>query len=80
VIRDELDQAHAAAIRRHWRDMTDTGGQPNAALLDELAAVAYHHAADVTEAAKAEAAAAGDCQPEHAKPAARTPRRRAPKA
>lgn len=41
--RDQLDQRHTTAIRRHYRDLTDTG-QPPAQLLDELAAIADEHA------------------------------------
>jgi len=44
VTRDDLDARNAAAIRRHWRDLVDLGGQPSAALLDDLAAVADEHA------------------------------------
>jgi hypothetical protein len=41
---DELAARHTAAIRRHWRTLTDSGGQPPQALLDELAAIAEYHA------------------------------------
>ncbi|HTX49210.1 MAG TPA: hypothetical protein VME40_07455 [Caulobacteraceae bacterium] len=46
--RKQLDQRNTATIRRHWRTLTDNGGQPPQQLLDDLAATAIQHAADMT--------------------------------
>jgi hypothetical protein len=45
--RDQLDVRNTAAIRRHWRTLTDNGGVPPRALLDQLAEIAHEHAMDV---------------------------------
>ncbi len=51
--REQLDQRNTATIRRHWRTLTDNGGQPPQQLLDDLAETAGRHAIDETrEAAK----------------------------
>ncbi len=51
---DQLAAHHTASIRRHWRSLVDSGGQPPRELLDELAAIAEHHAGGRTaEALKA---------------------------
>ncbi|MGH3190009.1 MAG: hypothetical protein ACRDOL_22640 [Streptosporangiaceae bacterium] len=42
--REQLDQRNAAAIRRHWRTLTDNGGTPPQQLLEDLAAIADLHA------------------------------------
>jgi hypothetical protein len=50
----QLGGRHIAAIRRHWRGLVDSGGQPTAELLGELAAIAEYHAGERTaEALKA---------------------------
>jgi len=49
--REQLASYHTAAIRRHWRTLTDSGGQPPQALLDELAAIAEYHAGGRTAGA-----------------------------
>jgi hypothetical protein len=55
VNRAELDERNGAVIRRHWRTLQDTGGQPSPALLDDLAgvAVAYSEPGMKTAAATA---------------------------
>jgi hypothetical protein len=47
MIRDQMDREHSASIRRHYRHLDDLGGQPPAALLDELAKLAERHADDI---------------------------------
>lgn len=47
MTRDELDEAFGIVIRRHWRQLTDSGGQPGALLLGELAGVAERHADEI---------------------------------
>lgn len=47
MTREQLDQRNTAAIRRHYRTLTDTGGTPPQALLDDLAATADQHADDI---------------------------------
>jgi len=46
MTRDDFDAAAAALIRRNWRHMDDLGGQPPAALLDGLWALAGQCAAE----------------------------------
>jgi len=46
MTRDEFDARAAAVIRRNYRHMDDLGGQPPAALLDGLFALAEQHAAE----------------------------------
>lgn len=45
---DQLAARHTDVIRRHWRALADSGGVPPRELLDELAAVAEHHASQRT--------------------------------
>lgn len=45
--REQLAARHTDVIRRHSRALADTGGQPGAALLEELAAIADEYAADL---------------------------------
>jgi hypothetical protein len=40
----DLDAAHAAAIRKHWRELTDNDGVAPLALLVDLADIADEHA------------------------------------
>lgn len=91
MTRDQLDARHTAAIRRHWRSLVDSGGQPPQELLDELAAIADEHsdervrgALEIIEVAKpalpAPGPAAEALMPKAAKPAPRrTPARRTAK-
>lgn len=51
MTRDELDTAHADAIRRHWHNMLTAGrGQPTDRLLDDLAEIADAHASNTVAA------------------------------
>lgn len=47
MTRDELNTANAAAIRRHWRTLVDSGGQVPGELLGDLAAIADKHGAQL---------------------------------
>jgi hypothetical protein len=42
--REQLAASHTEVLRRHWRTLLDSGGQPPAVLLDELGAIADDHA------------------------------------
>jgi hypothetical protein len=42
--REDLDARNRAAIRKHWRDLGDRGGDPPPGLLAELAEIADAHA------------------------------------
>ncbi len=75
--RAELDRRNTAAIRRHYRDLTDTG-QPPQQLLDDLAATAGEHADDIPAARANPAIAAGIVLPPSEMISAGTERASAP--
>ena len=79
--RDDFDAAATALIRRNYRHLDDLGGQPPAALLDGLYALAEQQAAEAERENLREwregPVAPADAEP---KPAPRRPARRsAPK-
>jgi hypothetical protein len=45
--RDDLDARNWAIVRKHWRRLMDNSQEPPPGMLDDLAAVADEHAADV---------------------------------
>lgn len=42
-----IREQFAAVIRRHWRDLSDTGGVPPQALLDDLGQIAQRYAEEI---------------------------------
>lgn len=49
--RADLDARNTAAVRRYARQLADSDGRPPQALLDDLAAIADEHAAEMNKAA-----------------------------
>jgi hypothetical protein len=68
---EQLAERHTAAIKRHWRTLTDSGGKASPELLGELAGIAQEHAREVGEVQ-------AEVKPAEPSPAATAPRTRAP--
>lgn len=63
-----LEAEFAAVLIRHWRDLSDRGGQPGPALLADLAAIAGHHADSRRPATPPEPAPPAPAKPARGRP------------